>query len=202
VNSPPGKAKKRDRSDTASSTRTGTITRRSVDTISSSTPRRVPSPQAEQKNPGPVDSQVESSADEGTVSGPAQSLRKIASGASLSALSPSAATTPSIPAVTPPIGSITDDSDTDFQSAYSTSPRDSYVSFDGRQTPHYHDSDDSTDSTGDYGKHVASPLTKSPIRERVSSTATAILHTQPSLTPSDDTIVSKGRALTRLQSTA
>jgi hypothetical protein len=32
--------------------------------------------------------------------------------------------------------------------------------------------------------------------------ATAILHTQPSLTPSDDTIVSKGRVLTRLQSTA
>lgn len=193
MNNPPGKAKKRDRSDTASSTRTGTTTRRSVDTISSVTPRRAPSPQAEQKIPGNLDSQLESSADEGTVS-PAQPLRKIASGASLSALSPSTATTPSIPTVTPAIGSITDDSDTDFQSAYSTSPRDSYVSFDGRRTPHYHDSDDSAESIGlgrDYGKHVASQLTKSPVRERVSSTATAIQ------TPGEDILVSKGRVLTR-----
>jgi len=179
VNNPPGKAKKRDRSDTTSSTRTGTITRRSVDTISSATPRRVPSPQAEQKLSGHVDSQIESSADEGTVSGPTQSLRKIASGASLSALSPSIATTPSTPTIVPAVGPITDDSDTDFQSAYSTSPRDSYVSFDGRQTPHYHDSDDSTDSTGQghYGQRVTYQLTRSPVRERVSSTATAILQT-------------------------
>lgn len=178
VNNPPGKAKKRDRSDTISSTRTGTITRRSVDTISSATPRRAPSPQAEQKLSGHVDSQIESSADEGTVSGPTQSLRKIASGASLSALSP---TKPSTPAIAPAVGFITDDSDTDFQSAYSTSPRDSYVSFDGRQTPHYHDSDDSTDSTGrghNFGQRVTSQLTRSPVRERVSSTATAILQTR------------------------
>jgi EEF1A N-terminal glycine/lysine methyltransferase len=52
-----------------------------------------------------------------TVSGLVQSLRRIASGASLSAHSPSTAMTPTIPAVTPAIGTITDDSDTDFQSA-------------------------------------------------------------------------------------
>ncbi|OJA18722.1 hypothetical protein AZE42_01245 [Rhizopogon vesiculosus] len=194
VNNPPVKAKKRDRSDT-SSTRTGTITRRSVDTISSATPRRAPSPQVEQKIPVHLDSQVENSADEGTVSAPTQSLRKIASGASLSALSPSDATTTSARAITPAISSITDDSDTDFQSAYSTSPRDSYVSFDGRQTPHYHDSDDSTESAGQ--GRVYSHLTKSSARERVSSTATAI---QASPTFSEDTVVSKGRVL--LQSTA
>jgi hypothetical protein len=116
---------------------------------------------------------VESSADEGTVADSNQPLRKIASGASLSALSPSETATPSTPALSPAIGSITDDSDTEFQSAYSTSPRDSYVSFDGRQTPLYHDSDDSIEFTVD-GKQVASQPTKAPVRERVSSTATAI----------------------------
>ncbi|KAG0708851.1 DENN domain-containing protein [Suillus ampliporus] len=194
VNNPPGKARRRARSNTASSTQTSTISRGSVDTIcSSATPRRAASPRAEQGIPGHGDSQIESSADEGTVADSMPSLRKIASGASLSALSPEAAT-PSTPALTPAIGSITDDSDTEFQSAYSTSPRDSYVSFDGRQTPHYHDSDDSTDSTDrscNYGK----PVTKSPVRERVSSTATAILRTRSSPSLDEDTIVLKGRVL-------
>lgn len=128
-----------------------------------------------------VEPQVESSADEGTVAGSNQPLRKISSGASLSALSPSDTATPTTPALTPAIGFITDDSDTEFQSAYSTSPRDSYVSFDGRQTPLYHDSDDSiefTDQSRDYGKQVASQLIKAPVRERVTSTGTAILHTR------------------------
>jgi hypothetical protein len=181
VNNPPGKARKRTRSNTASSTQTSTITRRSVDTISSSaTPRRAASPRADQRTPQ-AEPQVESSADEGTVADSNQPLRKIASGASLSALSPSEPATPSTPALTPAIGFITDDSDTEFQSAYSTSPRDSYVSFDGRQTPLYHDSDDSvefTDQSRDYGKQVASQLTKAPVRERVSSTATAIFQTR------------------------
>ncbi|KAG1749981.1 DENN domain-containing protein [Suillus paluster] len=160
VNNPPGKAKRRARSNTASSTQTtqtSTITRRSVDTISpSATPRRTSSPRAEQRSPGH---------------------------------------SPPTPALTPAIGSITDDSDTEFQSAYSTSPRDSYVSFDGHQTPHYHDSDDSTESTDQtvkYGK-IASQFTKAPVRERVSSTATAILQSSPSL--GEDIVVSKGRVL-------
>ncbi|KAG2350349.1 hypothetical protein BDR05DRAFT_899202 [Suillus weaverae] len=181
VNNPPGKVRKRTRSNTASSTQTSTITRRSVDTISSSaTPRRAGSPRTDQRTPQ-VEPQVESSADEGTVAGSNQPLRKIASGASLSALSPSEPATPSTPALTPAIGFITDDSDTEFQSAYSTSPRDSYVSFDGRQTPLYHDSDDSiefTNQSRNYGKQVASHLTTVPVRERVSSTATAILQTR------------------------
>jgi nicotinamide N-methyltransferase len=54
-----------------------------------------------------------------------------------------------------------DDSDTDFQSAYSTSPRGSYGSFEGGQEP-----DDLVDSS----KQTVSKST----RERVSSTATAI----------------------------
>ncbi|KAG2072634.1 hypothetical protein BDR04DRAFT_1230371 [Suillus decipiens] len=183
VNNPSGKARKRTRSNTASSTQTSTITRRSVDTVSSSaTPRRSASPRVDQRIPQ-VEPQVavESSADNGTVAGADQPLRKIASGASLSALSPSEIATLSTPAPTPAISSITDDSDTDFQSAYSASPRDSYASFDGRRTPLYHDSDDSidfNDQSRDYEKQVASQLTNTPVRERVSSTATAIVQTR------------------------
>jgi hypothetical protein len=80
-----------------------------------------------------VEPQVESSADEGTIAGSNQSLCKIASGASLSALSPCETATPSTPALTPGISFIADDLDTNFQSAYSTSPQDTYISFDGRQ---------------------------------------------------------------------
>jgi nicotinamide N-methyltransferase len=94
-----------------------------------------------------VEPHVESSADEGSISGSMHPLRKIDSGASLSALSPSETATSSTPALIPAISSIADGSDTEFQSAYSTSPRDSYVSFDGRRTPLYHDSDDSTEFT-------------------------------------------------------
>jgi hypothetical protein len=60
-----------------------------------------------------------------------QVIRRISSGASLSAMnatsSPESAPTPTL---TPTISSITEDSDTDFQSACSTSPRDSYVDYD------------------------------------------------------------------------
>ncbi|KAI0321341.1 AEX-3 domain-containing protein [Amylostereum chailletii] len=63
-------------------------------------------------------------------------LRKIASDASVSATSPtttaSSAITPTTPALTPAITGTTDDSDTDFQSAYSTSPRNSYSRVDDK----------------------------------------------------------------------
>ncbi|KAK0208211.1 DENN domain-containing protein [Desarmillaria ectypa] len=55
-------------------------------------------------------------------------IRKISSGASLSATRPSQAT-PTTLGLTPVVAVATDDSDTDFQSAYSASPRGSYGSF-------------------------------------------------------------------------
>ena len=57
---------------------------------------------------------------------PSQSLRRIGSGVSLSATPPSPALTPITPTLTQGNIGSTDDEETDFQSAYSVSPRDSY----------------------------------------------------------------------------
>ena len=58
---------------------------------------------------------------------PSQSLRRIGSGVSLSATPPSPALTPITPTLTHGnIGSTDDEDTSDFQSAYSVSPRDSY----------------------------------------------------------------------------
>ena len=58
---------------------------------------------------------------------PSQGLRRISSGVSLSATPPSPALTPITPALTQGnIGSTDDEDMSDFQSAYSVSPRDSY----------------------------------------------------------------------------
>ncbi|TFK93444.1 hypothetical protein K466DRAFT_478652 [Polyporus arcularius HHB13444] len=59
-------------------------------------------------------------------------LRKIPSAASISANSPQPVT-PSTPSLTPGASAVTDDEETDFQSAYSTSPRGSY----GSSLEHY-----------------------------------------------------------------
>ena len=65
--------------------------------------------------------------------------------------------------VTPPAtAGTTDDSDTDFQSAYSTSPRRSHGSFEADQ--------EQDEEFGEFGKQSASKIK----RERVSSAATAI----------------------------
>ncbi|KAF9241378.1 DENN domain-containing protein [Melanogaster broomeanus] len=207
VNNPPIKAKRRERSDTTSTnqTGTGTITRRSLDTASSSaTPRHsvVPIPQGEEKIPGQSESETENASDPTTSAevAPAdtetrQPVRKIASGASLTALSPQAPTTaPTTPALTPALTGTTDDSDTDFQSAYSASPRDSYGSFEEKVAQHDSDgSGVSTDRERRVEKRHVTEYTKmpTPARERLSSTATAII---PSPTLTENTLPPNGRA--------
>lgn len=85
----------------------------------------------------------------------------------------------------------TSDSDTDFQSAYSASPRESYASFEnGKKT----DSDDDADLVlksvpeNHEDRFSAVPKTR---RERVSSTATAILKREKSELPPRNRIPSK-----------
>ena len=120
-------------------------------------------------------------------------LRKIPSSASISAISAQAAT-PSTPALTPGGASAaTDDEETDFQSAYSTSPRGSYGELDPARAGY--DSEQGTPTTVDHrhgrGHHhldefgartededgdgrVAPPLPLPPkSRERNFSTSTA-----------------------------
>ncbi|KIK93749.1 hypothetical protein PAXRUDRAFT_786486 [Paxillus rubicundulus Ve08.2h10] len=196
VGNPPIKAKRRERSDTTSTnqTGTGTITRHSLDTVSSAatprhsaTPRRSSTPEREEQSAVQLEPETQSTdelmtpATETPDAEEPQSLRKIASGASLTALSPTVSTTtPTTPALTPTTTVATDDSDTEFQSAYSTSPRDSYGSFENNKKAARYDSGDSETSTDQEKGHVTE-YTKMPIpkRERLSSTATAILQTQP-----------------------
>ena len=100
----------------------------------------------------------------------------------------------------------TDDSDTDFQSAYSASPRGSYGSFESNQGHEYADDDGQTvaiesDPTDDFGKHSVPSFSKSR-RERVSSASTAIAiiphdHAEPSPTLSEDTVVSRGHDVSK-----
>jgi len=205
VNNPPIKARRRERSDTGSTNRTGTgtITRRSLDTAASETPRYSSTPkygsEREDKIPGQLDSEAEctdlptpTTVTSVTLVRP--SLRKVASGASLTALSPDAPTTaPTTPALTPAITTTTDESDTEFQSAYSASPRDSYGSFESKKASHL-DSDDSGTST-DVEKIHVTEFTDLPVRTRLSSVATAVQHTTP--TPSDVSAASNGRLAVR-----
>ena len=87
--------------------------------------------------------------------------------------------TPSTPATT---NAATEDSDTDFQSAYSTSPRDSYISVEGDDTDGFHIPGDIT-HLNSRSARLGSDITNTPLkdlreserlRERVSSTATAV----------------------------
>ncbi|KAI9572960.1 DENN domain-containing protein [Boletus coccyginus] len=212
VNNPPIKAKRRERSDTASTNRTGTgtVTRHSVDTATSTTPRHSSTPnngspisRREDKVTGQVESETDGTeiltpTTETTLS-ERQTLRKVASGASLTAFSPAAPTTaPTTAALTPAIITTTDESDTDFQSACSASPRDSYGSFENKKALQ-HDSDDSGTSTDqDYNRekmHVTEYTDLPIMRARLSSTATAVPQTSSTL--SDITAAPTGRFATR-----
>lgn len=117
-------------------------------------------------------------------------LRTIPSVASLTAIrsdSPSAVT-PITPSLTTTTSIATDDEDTDFQSAYSTSPRGSYHSFENFAVKTYDtsDSDGGTPTTAETRKGHLDDGRNS--RERASSTATAkaTRHRQ-----SQDTVTSK-----------
>lgn len=200
INNPPARVKRRERSDTTSTNQTGsatTITRGSLDAVS--TPRRSPSLNLGETIPRDLEPEAvetRTSATEDTTSTPTtetRPLRKIASGASLSALSPEVSVTaPPTPALTPAVSSTTDDSDTEFQSAYSTSPRDSYGSFESNKLATYNDSDDSGNATDRTGERHVTEFTKLP-RERLSSAVTAILQAQPSPTASDVTVSPRAR---------
>jgi len=160
---------RRDQSDGTSTAYNGTIGRRSCDTVSSpATPRRSSiSREIERQMPT---LEIKTDANERAVD--PSKLRTIPSNPSLDASSPVHAHTPTTPALTPAVSATTDDSDSEFQSAYSESPRNSHTSFEGHQRA-YVDSDDSTD-TPEYANHV-NDYAKSPAaRERVSSSATAV----------------------------
>jgi hypothetical protein len=149
--------KTRNRSGTASSTQTGTSILTDEGTVSTVTnPRALVGSHSEQGNKTPTRGSFSAgSQDEEplvTRSSPIDSSFK-------TTRSPSSGRM----AATPRTTGTADDSDTDFQSAYSTSPRGSYGSFEGGQEP-------DEDGFGDSGKQSVSKST----RERVSSTATAI----------------------------
>ncbi|KAI0655095.1 AEX-3 domain-containing protein [Cubamyces menziesii] len=123
-------------------------------------------------------------------------LRKIPSTASISAFSPSTVT-PTTPALTPGASAATDDEDTDFQSAYSTSPRGSYGSFEHYAGKGYSDtgSEQATptgltaDHLDEFGARQDVAL-KSRERNFSTSTATAAKVNKARLTPraSEDTV--------------
>ncbi|KAI0814978.1 AEX-3 domain-containing protein [Irpex lacteus] len=108
-------------------------------------------------------------------------LRKIPSDVSISALrpvSPSASNTPVTPSLTTGASIATDDEETDFQSAYSTSPRASYGNFENNYAarPESSDSEQGTPTT--IAKEYLDDFGTSN-RERASSTATAKGPTSP-----------------------
>ncbi|GLB36150.1 putative protein with domain found in a variety of signalling proteins, always encircled by uDENN and dDENN [Lyophyllum shimeji] len=103
----------------------------------------------------------------------------------------------SVPALTPALTTATDDSDTDFQSAYSTSPRQSHGSFENSP-----DDDDChkphtlKDNASDKFTQKPTPSFARTYRERVSSTATAMNPrdpAEPSPTFSTDTVTTRSR---------
>ena len=193
--------KKRARSGTASSaqSRTSTSATHTDDgTVSPATYTRPLLKPVENRSETPTEIRSSSETSRG---GPP--LRRIPSGVSLSAtrpvsppVSPSevSATTPSL---TPAVSATTDDEETDFQSAYSASPRESYGSFENGNGGKYDEDDtgslEKEDKDG-FERHSVHTFAKLQ-RERVSSTATAIQRhdqAQPSPTFSEDTVISRG----------
>jgi hypothetical protein len=198
VNKPP--ARKRARSGTASSTQSTPATQTDEGTVSPPAhPQRTVSSDTGNDTPTHTRSLSVTNEEQGTLE--AQNhVCKISSEASLSAARPTSFTqmTPTTPSLTPGISVTTDDSDTDFQSAYSTSPRASYGSFEsGDVRPPYTAGDDDDDGptisekSDRHGLH--SDLKAR--RERVESSATAIIlhdRAHPSPTFSEDTVISQG----------
>jgi hypothetical protein len=100
----------------------------------------------------------------------------------------------------PGVSVTTDDEETDFQSAYSASPRESYADYDGGKG----DEDetvvvDNDKKDGHKKRQSISTFTKLQ-RERASSNATAVQRhdiAQPSPTFSEDTVVSQRGMLSK-----
>jgi len=122
---------------------------------------------------------------------PSQGLRRIGSGVSLSATPPSPALTPITPALTQGnIGSTDDEDMSDFQSAYSVSPRDSY----GGDNAQPDERDELTPTsmettTGDMVDELKAPINDKS-RPRTYSNATTVGGSQmdSATTASDETV--------------
>lgn len=110
---------------------------------------------------------------------------------------------PSTPALTPGISTTTDDSDTDFQSAYSDSPRASYGGFDGAKarssSTEAFDGESpkrprmTENEPGAPVEQIQDELSVPSARERASSTATTILLERPS-SYNEETVVPRNRS--------
>jgi EEF1A N-terminal glycine/lysine methyltransferase len=143
--------KNRKRSGTASSTQTGTSVHTDEGTVSTVTHARARLVSQGNKTPTRGSFSADEENPSATQGSPPESSLK-------TARSPPLGKTKALATV----AGTTDDSDTDFQSAYSTSPRRSHGSFEAGQEP--------DEDLSDFGKQSASKVA----RERVSSTATAI----------------------------
>ncbi|KAF5370227.1 hypothetical protein D9615_010081 [Tricholomella constricta] len=187
----------RTRSGTASSTQTGMSANTDEGTIVS--PRSLLVVPSEQGNETPTRrSFSDSGRDEQSTPEPQQDITITQSPSSFR--SPPVSAT--VPALTPAsTTSATDDSDTDFQSAYSTSPRESYGSFENGQGQDEDDTRHITleDSLAELNQKSATSFPRS-YRERVSSTATATNSSdraEPSPTFSTDTVIQRSRPSVR-----
>ena len=120
-------------------------------------------------------------------------LRKIPSDPSLSALHPASPTSPQVttpitPSLTNGTSSVTDDEDGDYQSAYSTSPRGSYGSFEKYSNHPDEASDSDLGTPTNVAKEYVVDLEPS-YRNRASSTSTA-KGPKHQYKPNEDTIPS------------
>ncbi|KAJ3879902.1 DENN domain-containing protein [Lentinula edodes] len=183
-----GEKKTRKRSDTASSTQTSHST-----TTTQADDDGIPTPPASiTRKPLSVKTSGTSTPTHLATSNREQaSVRKIASGASLSATRPLSPiqVTPSTPALSPGLPGTTDESDTDFQSAYSVSPRGSYHEYDQHSISEEEQHVMSASGLPvEFGKHA--PVFMKPHRDRFSSTSTATAtgNDLPSPTHSEATI--------------
>jgi EEF1A N-terminal glycine/lysine methyltransferase len=175
----------RTRSGTASSTQTNTATVHAEDTVRTTSPHKNHSSlPVEPDTKTPTRTSFVVSQDEHRESEPVPSLPISKTD-----------TQANVPSVARPTTGVTDDSDNDFQSAYSASPRDSYGDFDSEQGNFDIVNNDtlvlSQENVED--RLSAAPKTR---RERVESTSTAIIireSTEPrsNLTASRSRVTSK-----------
>ncbi|RDB28884.1 hypothetical protein Hypma_015524 [Hypsizygus marmoreus] len=184
-------AKSRARSGTSSSTQTGASTQTEDGTVTY--PRSLLIVPSEKGNKTPISGSFsESSRDEQSTPEPPVTPSVPTDGYP-NATRP--APVPPSPMLTPAATVTADDSDTDFQSAYSTSPRGSYGSFEKGQGADDGEGRSDTDLPDEFGKHSAPSFARAH-RERVSSTATAMNphdSAEPSPTFSADTVTSYTR---------
>ena len=178
----------RTRSGTTSSTQTNTTTVHAEDSVRTASPQNHSSVPVEPDTKTPTRNSFLVNQDEQRESEPVPSLPISKTN-----------TQENLPSVVRPTTGLTDDSDTDFQSAYSASPRDSYGSFDGEQGNFEIVNDTLALSQENVEDRLsAAPKTR---RERVESTATAIIipeSTEPRSNLPTNLIASRSRAASKV----